>query len=348
MRADKIPSRIDFPPVSILKPLKGTDSSLKENLKSFFDLDYPRFEILISVADETDPALPIVYELLEENPLSPVRLFIGETDVGINPKVNNMMKSYESVQHDWIWISDSNVRVERNELTQMLSQIDENTGVLTGLVSGRNPQSLGGYLEASYLNTFYAKWMTLAAQFKKPCVIGKSMLFKKSMAQRFGGIAILSRYLAEDFMAGEATRKLGLKVQSNRRPIQQILDEHYTVKDFWYRHIRWGRMRKSQAPFAFYGEALTSSLTCGTVLAYASDMSITLLLFHFATWWVGDFWVQMKMGSRLTLMSFLTWTLREIFALPLWAHIAIGNTVVWRGQRLRLLDGGLLDDSKVA
>ena len=109
--------------------------------------------------------------------------------------------------------------------------------------------------------------------------------FQKSMAQRFGGIAILSRYLAEDFMAGEATRKLGLKVQSNRRPIQQILDEHYTVKDFGTATFA-GAECENLRPLCFYGEALTSSLTCGTVLAYASDMSITLVLFHFATWWV--------------------------------------------------------------
>ena len=35
-----------LPPVSVLKPLHGTEPDLEENLKRFFELDYPEYELL--------------------------------------------------------------------------------------------------------------------------------------------------------------------------------------------------------------------------------------------------------------------------------------------------------------
>jgi ceramide glucosyltransferase len=52
------------PGVSILRPLKGLDTNLYENLESTFTQQYPNYEILFSVADEDDQALPVVRDLL--------------------------------------------------------------------------------------------------------------------------------------------------------------------------------------------------------------------------------------------------------------------------------------------
>ena len=56
------------PGVSILRPLKGLDTNLFENLESSFKQDYPNFEILLSVADEHDEALSVVRELISQYP----------------------------------------------------------------------------------------------------------------------------------------------------------------------------------------------------------------------------------------------------------------------------------------
>ena len=45
------------PPVTIFKPLKGLDEELEENLRSFFRLDYPTYQLLFCVADADDPAI---------------------------------------------------------------------------------------------------------------------------------------------------------------------------------------------------------------------------------------------------------------------------------------------------
>ena len=47
-------------PISVLKPLAGVDDGLEENLRTFFDQDYPAFEILFAVRSAKDPAIAVV------------------------------------------------------------------------------------------------------------------------------------------------------------------------------------------------------------------------------------------------------------------------------------------------
>ena len=65
------------PGVSILRPLKGLDANLFENLESTFRQEYPNFEIIFSVANEYDQALPVVQALLEKYPNSNARVIVG-------------------------------------------------------------------------------------------------------------------------------------------------------------------------------------------------------------------------------------------------------------------------------
>jgi len=55
-------------PVSILKPLKGLDDNLFDNLESFCMLDYPEYEIIFSLQDHNDPAYKVARKVKEKYP----------------------------------------------------------------------------------------------------------------------------------------------------------------------------------------------------------------------------------------------------------------------------------------
>ena len=65
------------PGVSILRPLKGLDTNLYENLESSFKQEYPNFEIIFSVADEDDEALTVVYALRNRYPHVRTNVIVG-------------------------------------------------------------------------------------------------------------------------------------------------------------------------------------------------------------------------------------------------------------------------------
>ena len=106
------------PPVTIFKPLKGLDEELEENLRSFFQLDYPVYQLLFGVADADDPAIEVVQKLLGEYPDHDAQLVVGCPAFGLNPKVENLAAMDRHRKHDVILISDSNVRVRPSYLRE--------------------------------------------------------------------------------------------------------------------------------------------------------------------------------------------------------------------------------------
>ena len=347
--ARRQPPYLDAPfglfPVSILKPLKGHDPSLRENLESFFLLDYPEYELLFSVASPSDPAKPIVAELMDRYPRIRARLVVGEVKVGVNPKVNNLVTAYEHARHDWLLISDSNVRVERDYLKRLVGHLDNGVGMVTQVVAGQQAGGVGGLLEQAYLNTFYVRGMLLAAALGRPCVVGKAMLFRRSDADRFGGLKVLGRFLAEDFMAGEAMRRLGLRVVIASDPVTQVIGYH-SVRQFWNRHLRWGRIRKKQALPAFVLEGLLSAMVAvpAGALALAELLSLptwALALGLGGIWYTCDAAVSAVVARRW--LAPWAWLGREMLSIPLWIGTLLGNRVEWRGRKLTLGPSGLLE-----
>lgn len=334
-----------LPPVSILKPIKGVDAGLSFNLESFFHLNYPHYEIIFSVGAPTDPAIPIVEDLIRLYPEVPAQLVVGEINLGVNPKVNNLVRSYELAKFDTVLISDSNVRVPPDYLSRLVPHLTGDVGIATSVVMGTQAQNMGGNLEATYLNTFYARWMHVSAVFGYPAVVGKSMFFKKSTLRRLGGLKTLSQYIAEDYMAGVAVQRLGLKVSIVTDPVPQFIGT-YSFRAFWSRHVRWGRIRKSMAPLAFVIEPIFGAFVSGIVggIAFSRILGVPYFLFlglHLFFWALCDTVLLIKL-KQWTPKSVVLWFFREILAIPMWIHILIGNTVEWRGRRYKLLSGGIL------
>ncbi|MFM8269033.1 MAG: glycosyltransferase [Pseudomonadota bacterium] len=335
----------NLPPVSILKPLKGADEGLTENLQSFFNQNYPKYEILFSVTDPGDPAIPVVEKLMSQYPLVNAKLHCFPQAMGPNPKINNLMTAYEEAQNDIVLISDSNIRVKADYLLHLVPDLKDSVGIITAVVAGISPSGLGGWLEASYLNTFFARWMVLTKKLGFPSVVGKSMVFRKTHLKRVGGLSNLAHYIAEDYMAGHAMEKLDLKIEFMRSPIEQYIGV-YSYEQFWGRHLRWGRIRKSIAPFAFLIEPLFFSTVSGFLGAWALSSLFgasffQLWILHMIFWAFCDALIYQIM-DRFSLKAMGAWFIRECLAPVLWFSILSGNTVFWRGREYKILQGGLL------
>jgi hypothetical protein len=186
--------------------------------------------------------------------------------------------------------------------------------------------------------------MVFATHFGSPTVVGHTMLFRRSTADRFGGIRTLASYLAEDHMSGQAMRQLGLQTRIMTVPVLRTVGKQ-KVETFWARHVRWGRMRKAHVPIPFFFEPLTYAFPAGIIGALAGQATLGINPFaffalHLLAWFVGDLVIMNKIRSEVTATTPLWWLIRESLAMPMWVHILSGNSVNWRGIPLRLELGG--------
>src|SRR5579863_7082788 len=73
-------------PVSVLVPIRGVDFGLEQNLTSFFQQDYPQYELVFALHDDRDPALPLIRKVIAAHPQIPAQVKIGHVEQHANPK----------------------------------------------------------------------------------------------------------------------------------------------------------------------------------------------------------------------------------------------------------------------
>ncbi|KAF9564693.1 hypothetical protein EC968_004441 [Mortierella alpina] len=342
-------SKDEAPGVSILRPLRGVDCNMYENLASSFRQDYQRFEIIFSVAHKNDPAIAVVQALMEKYPKVDARLIIGERNVGINPKVNNMIQSYETAKYDILWVIDSNVYVDPGCMGRSVDKLmQRGVGLVHHLPFGVRPQTLGSELELMFLDTVHAKmylfinWTGLAS-----CVVGKSSLYRRSDLDKVGGLARFGKYMAEDNLIATEIFNMGYKHEMTSDLAYQSLGA-MTPSDYFLRRARWTRIRKYTVTAATVVEPFIEMIGCGLVASYGFNLLwqthfLNFLAFHCVIWFLIDLSMyQALSGNKLdNLRGFLmAWSLRELAALPLYAYAVAGSTVDWRDQTFLLLRDG--------
>src|SRR5262245_29339012 len=148
LRSQVPPAPRCSPPVSILKPLRGLDDGLEENLRSFFTLDYSRYEIVFAAGDGADPALEVARRVSAGYPRIPCRVVADSTTVGVNPKVNNLANAALRAAHEVLLISDSNVRAAPDHLRVLVSHLESpGVGLVSSTFRATGEGGVGGRLE---------------------------------------------------------------------------------------------------------------------------------------------------------------------------------------------------------
>jgi ceramide glucosyltransferase len=327
-----------LPPVSVIKPMKSVDDGLRQSLEVFLTQDYPDYELIFCVASEDDPAFGLARDLIEQYPHSKARLLVGEAGVGFNPKVDNLLKGYQQAEHDWILISDSNVRVGSDYLKKLVSHVGPGVGLVTSPLVGLHSSRFWGHVERIALNSFVTRWTLFACALGVPVPSGKVMLFQRSVAEQFGGLSSLANYLAEDFMLADKMRRIGLKVVLTHEPVVQYVGEQ-SVFSYWGRHLRWGRLRKAISIYSFISEILINSIVSGVLGGWVIGRWLgvsagSFFAFHMSFYLICDLLLIQEIEGSFVWQDLIAWCVREASAIPLWLVALCGNKVKWRGKEL--------------
>ncbi len=324
------------PPISILKPLKGTDAGLAANLESFFRLAYPTYEVILGVADATDPALAVARRVAAAHPEVPSRLVADSRKVGLNPKVNNLANLARYASHDVLLISDSNVRVRPDYLADLAAHLsDPGVGLVSSPFRAASAGGSGGAIEALQLNTFVLGGVAaLHRLLGGVCVVGKSMLLRRSTLEAIGGFAFLARYLAEDQVCGEEVARRGLAVAVSGHAIDNVLGT-LSLRAAVGRHLRWARIRRRMSPTGYAAELLLHPVFVAAVAAAARPGWATTVLLAAAVVARAavDAVAERAAGVRRPLLVYpMLSAARDLIVGLVWAVPFVSSTVAWRGQ----------------
>jgi ceramide glucosyltransferase len=327
----------DLPPVSILKPLKGIDDRLFDNLESFCLQDYPQYEIIFALQDHNDPAYKVACTVRDRYPDRDIRVLVRRCDEGLNPKVNNLMPAYDTTKYNLVLISDSNVMVKENYLRDIARHMqDPSVGLVSNPIRGTMGRSAGSVLENLHLNSFVLGSVCFLDRFlKMPCVVGKSMLMRKSDLSAIGGLEGVKDVLAEDYVIGERMHRAGRKVVLSDHLINNV-NEYWGVRKFLNRHVRWGKLRWKIGGMKYLSELFTNGvfmsllalLFCGP-----TRLSISMAVFVSSVKVACDFYLGKKLNTRMHPLLYLLAPLKDLIVGLIWFVPLVSNTIVWRGNK---------------
>jgi ceramide glucosyltransferase len=328
------------PPVSILKPLRGADPGLEGNLESFFALDYPAYEVLFGVDDESDPAVDVAHRVASRHPEVPSRLVADAHVCGVNPKVNNLANLLPHARFELLLISDSNVHVDSDYLADLVAHLLEpGVGLVSSPFRGTASRGLGGALEALQLNTFVMGGVAaLSGLLGGVCVVGKSMLMRASTLRAMGGFRFLADYLAEDQVCGEEIARLGLKTAVSGHRIDNRLGR-VSLDGFLGRHLRWARIRRRMSPAGYTAELLLNPTFVAllSVALWPSAGTLAWLLAAVLVKATLALAAERTAGVRRPVLATLALSpLRDLLVGITWAIPLLDCSVAWRGRRFRV------------
>jgi ceramide glucosyltransferase len=337
-RSYEIPP-LDAPAVSLVRPVCGTENYCEETLRSTFELDYPRYEILFCTAHAYDPVLPLIERLIAAHPHIDARILIGDDRVSGNPKLNNVVKGWRAASAPWIVIADSNVLMPRDYVQRLLSTWSPGTGLVCSPPVGSRPNNLWAELECAFLNTHEARWQYVADSIGLGFAQGKSMLWQRELLERAGGIEALGMELAEDAASTKLVRGMGLRVRLVDRPFEQPLGAR-TPTEVWNRQLRWARLRRASFKAFFIPEILTGAvfpLAACAIAAGGSGFSlISAVLIAGTAWYGAEALMARASGWHSSVRAPLVWMLRDLLLPALWIQAWLGSTFVWRGNHMQV------------
>ncbi len=333
------------PPVSILKPLKGLDDNLFDNLASFCTQNYPSYEVLFCLQDFNDPAYKVAKKVKDKFPGRNISLVVEKCTIGLNPKVNNLIPAYRKASHPYVLISDSNVMVDEHYLREIMRHIaDPSVGLVSNLIRGIGGRSLGAIFENLHLNSFIISSVSFLDRFfGMPCVIGKSMLMKKADLEALGGLTAFKNILAEDFIIGREMQRSGKKVVLSNYVVSNV-NEYWGIKRFLNRHTRWGKLRWKIGGVKYLSELLANPVFVAALPVLFRGPSRETLSFAALTGLVkvlGDYLIGRAIESSAVVtynhkqssLIYLLSPIKDILIGILWFVPLLSSTVVWRGNR---------------
>jgi len=343
------------PPLSLLKPLHGAEPGLEEHVATFFEQDYPKYEILFSARAADDAGLETARRVAARYPQIAARFFSTGEPPYINAKVRSMELMEAEAAYDILVISDSDVRVTPDYLRSVaLPFANVRVGAITCPYRGVAAEGgLWARLEAVGMSVEMTAGVLVARMMEGvQFTLGPTMAFRRETIRSMGGFRVTADYCADDFVLGNETFKLGQTVVLSHHAIDHMVINASLVQSLKHQ-VRWMKSTRFSRPKGHFGTALTFSMPFGLLglvagigthhvalgagllaWAVASRLALSIVV---GNWVVGD---------RSWFGLLVLYPIRDLMGFGFWAASYLSSKILWRGRVFQLLPGGKMREAK--
>ena len=344
VRAEPSATSVLRRPISVLKPLAGTEPSLEANLRSFFEQDYPHFELLFALRSDRDPALPLVEQLRAEYPGVSSRLIVTGEPPYANAKVFSLKALTAAAAHEVLVMSDSDVRVDSKFLRSISQEISECAyDVATCPYRAVPAANFWSLLEALGMNTeFWASAFVAKLVEGVRFTVGPTVVARR---QVFDGIPwdSLSQFLAEDFVLGRRAAEQGYRVDLSR----VVVEHHLSDESAWHNlshRIRWARSTRCSRPAGYVGQLFTNPIPLALILVILKPALWPILIpTLFLRALSAHATAFRALDDPLARRWWALIPVQDLLSFVFWLGGFTGNRIDWRGRRYKLHRDGTFE-----
>ena len=341
-----------LPPVSVLKPVHGDEPDLEQNLTSFFQQDYPEYEILFCARHSDDAGLAAARRVAARFPNVQARILTCGEPPWPNARTFSLEIMRRDARYPILVTSDSDVRVGPDYLASVVAPLaDPNVGMVTCLYRGVTRHGLWAQLEAMGMSIEMTSGVLVAEMLEgMQFALGPSMVMRQSTVAKIGGFEQVAQYYADDFVLGNWTAtKAGETVA-----LSSYIVEHHVLNAAFKKSIAhqqgWATSTRFSRPAGHVGEVLTYAVPFGllglAVLGAAGHLALGLALLAFTILdrvlhclLVAGYVV----NDRAALRKAWLYPLRDFMGFCFWVRSYFGSRRLrYRGDPYELLPQGRL------
>jgi ceramide glucosyltransferase len=341
-----------LPPVSVLKPVHGDEPDLEQNLTSFFQQDYPEYEILFCARHSDDAGLAAARRVAARFPNVQARILTCGEPPWPNARTFSLEIMRRDARYPILVTSDSDVRVGPDYLASVVAPLaDPNVGMVTCLYRGVTRHGLWAQLEAMGMSIEMTSGVLVAEMLEgMQFALGPSMVMRQSTVAKIGGFEQVAQYYADDFVLGNWTAtKAGETVA-----LSTYIVEHHVLNAAFKKSIAhqqgWATSTRFSRPAGHVGEVLTYAVPFGllglAVLGAAGHLALGLALLAFTILdrvlhclLVAGYVV----NDRAALRKAWLYPLRDFMGFCFWVRSYFGSRRLrYRGDPYELLPQGRL------
>ncbi|HKT23347.1 MAG TPA: bacteriohopanetetrol glucosamine biosynthesis glycosyltransferase HpnI [Terriglobales bacterium] len=335
-------------PVSVLKPVHGTEPNLRENLESFFRQDYPNFELIFCARREDDAALQIARQLSEKYPAVNIRFMTSGEPPWTNAKLYSLEKMWKQASHDLLVISDSDVRVSPDYLREIIKPFaNPKVGMTTCIFRGLPAGGFWTDLEALGYSVEMTSGVVVADMLEgMKFALGPTMVVRRQCVEALHGFGFMADYCADDYILGNRVAESGMEVVLSHHSIDHMVFHHSFLSSMRHQ-VRWMRSTRFSRPKGHLGTVLTYAMPFGVLGFFAglasgyTKLGISLLAAAFLNRVVQSVLPGYVVArDRKALALAWLYPVRDLLGAFLWLGSYLSAKIDWRGEEYSLTVGG--------